>query len=54
MTFRDRLDQDSCRRREFAILKLIWEHGPLTVRQIREHLTTDEEIPYTSVLTLVE
>ncbi len=40
--------------REFAILKLIWEHGPLTVRQIREHLTTDDEIPYTSVLTLVQ
>ncbi len=40
--------------REFAILKLIWEHGPLTVRQIREHLTTDDEIPYTSVLTLLQ
>ncbi len=40
--------------REFAVLKLVWEHGPLTVRQIREHLTTDEEIPYTSVLTLLQ
>ena len=40
--------------REFAVLKLIWEHGPLTVRQIREHLTTSEEIPYTSVLTLLQ
>ncbi len=40
--------------REFAVLKLVWENGPLTVRQIREHLTTDEEIPYTSVLTLLQ
>lgn len=40
--------------REFAVLKLLWEHGPLTVREIREHLTDDEEIPYTSVLTLVQ
>ena len=40
--------------REFSVLKLIWQHGPLTVREIREHLTVDEEIPYTSVLSLVQ
>ena len=40
--------------REFAVLKLIWQHGPLTVREIRKYLTIDEEIPYTSVLSLVQ
>ena len=40
--------------REFTVLKMIWRHGPLTVREIREHLTRDEEIPYTSVLTLLQ
>lgn len=40
--------------REFAVLKLLWERGPLTVREIRGHLTTDEEIPYTSVLSLLQ
>lgn len=40
--------------REFTVLKLIWQHGPLTVREIRERLTRDEEIPYTSVLTLLQ
>ena len=40
--------------REFAILKLLWEHGALTVRQIRSHLTVKEEIPYTTVLSLVQ
>jgi BlaI family transcriptional regulator, penicillinase repressor len=40
--------------REFAVLTLLWEHGPLTVREIREHLTEDEEVPYTSVLSLLQ
>ncbi len=40
--------------REYAVLKLLWEHGPLTVREIREKLTGREEIPYTSVLSLVQ
>ncbi len=40
--------------REFAVLKLLWKHGSLTVRKIREQLTSDEEIPYTTVLSLVQ
>ncbi len=40
--------------REYAVLKLIWGHGPLTIREIRAHLTKDEEIPYTSVLSLIQ
>lgn len=39
--------------REFAVLKLLWERGPLTVREIRAHLSRDE-IPYTTVLTLLQ
>ncbi len=40
--------------REFSILKLLWEQGPLTVREIREQMTADAEIPYTTVLSLVQ
>jgi BlaI family transcriptional regulator, penicillinase repressor len=40
--------------REFAVLTLLWRHGPLTVRELREHLTGDEEVPYTSVLSLLQ
>lgn len=40
--------------REFAVLKLLWDRGPLTVREIRAALTADEEIPYTSVLSLMQ
>jgi predicted transcriptional regulator len=40
--------------REFAILKLLWEHGALTVREIRSHLADEEAIPYTTVLSLVQ
>jgi predicted transcriptional regulator len=40
--------------REFAILKLLWEHGPLTVREIRGRLADDEDVPYTTVLSLVQ
>ena len=40
--------------REFSVLRLIWQHGPLTVREIREQLQRREEIPYTSVLSLLQ
>ncbi len=40
--------------REFAILKLLWDHGPLTVREIRSRLVDDENVPYTTVLSLVQ
>ena len=39
--------------REFAILKLLWDSGPLTVREVRARLA-DEEIPYTTVLGLLQ
>ena len=42
--------------REYAILKILWDHGPLTVRQVRDRLGTggDEAIPYTTVLSLLQ
>ena len=40
--------------REFEILKLLWDQGPLTVREIRSHLIRSEDVPYTTVLSLVQ
>jgi predicted transcriptional regulator len=40
--------------REFAILKLLWEQGPLTVREIRAQLANEDDVPYTTVLSLVQ
>ena len=40
--------------RQFEVLNLLWEHGPLTVREVRERLPRDEELPYTTVLGLLQ
>jgi predicted transcriptional regulator len=43
--------------REYAILKILWEHGPLTVREVRERIAAgepDEDIPYTTILSLLQ
>jgi predicted transcriptional regulator len=40
--------------RQFEVLDLLWEHGPLTVREVRERLPRDEELPYTTVLGLLQ
>jgi predicted transcriptional regulator len=45
--------------REYAILKRLWERGPLTVREVRDELASGrdeqaEEIPYTTVLSLLQ
>ena len=48
--------------REFAILKLLWSSGPLTVREVREHLANkdkvrediEDDLPYTTVLSLLQ
>jgi predicted transcriptional regulator len=40
--------------RQFEVLGLLWEHGPMTVRELREHLTRGQEIPYTTVLGLLQ
>lgn len=39
---------------ELAILGVIWEHGPSTVRQVLGHLSERQEIGYTTVLKLMQ
>jgi predicted transcriptional regulator len=40
--------------RQFAILQLLWEQGPRTVRQLMEHLPVGERQPYTTVLGMLQ
>src|SRR5882724_8794258 len=40
--------------RQFAVLRVLWAHGPLTVRELMEHLTRGERQPYTTVLGLLQ
>src|SRR5512135_3264596 len=39
---------------ELQILSLLWEHGPMPVREIREALPDGKNRAYTTVLTLVQ
>ena len=38
---------------ELAVLKVLWEHGPCTVREVLQHLPSDRKRAYTSVMTLL-
>jgi predicted transcriptional regulator len=40
--------------RQFTILQLLWEHGPLTVRQVLEHLPGGQRQPYTTALGMLQ
>jgi predicted transcriptional regulator len=40
--------------RQFGVLRLLWEHGPLTVRGLMEHLPRGDQQPYTTVLGLMQ
>ena len=40
--------------RQFAALCRLWDHGPLTVRQLMEHLPRGDRQPYTTVLGLLQ
>ena len=40
--------------RQFAALRVFWEHGPLTVRGLMEHLPGGDRQPYTTVLGLLQ
>lgn len=40
--------------RQFGVLKALWRHGPLTVRELMEHLPDGEASPYTTVLGLLQ
>jgi predicted transcriptional regulator len=40
--------------RQFRALEVLWERGPLTVRQLMERLPRGERQPYTTVLGLLQ
>ncbi|HTU21965.1 MAG TPA: BlaI/MecI/CopY family transcriptional regulator [Gemmataceae bacterium] len=40
--------------RQFEVLNLLWEHGAMTVREVRERLPRRGEVPYTTVLGLLQ
>ncbi len=40
--------------RQFAVMRILWEHGPMTVRGLMEHLPRGDGQPYTTVLGLVQ
>ena len=39
---------------ELQILGILWEYGPMTVRQVMEHLNDGKERAYTSVLSVMQ
>jgi predicted transcriptional regulator len=49
-----RRKQLSITERQFEVLDVLWEHGPLTVRELRDRLPRDQELPYTTVLGLLQ
>ena len=40
--------------RQFAVLRILWDRGPLTVRELMEHLPQNDRLPYTTVLGLLQ
>jgi BlaI family penicillinase repressor len=40
--------------RELAILSVLWQRGPSTVREVHEALNTDSETGYTTTLKLMQ
>jgi len=38
---------------ELAVLKVLWKHGPQTVRQVESHLGRRKKWAYTTILTLL-
>lgn len=39
---------------ELAILRVLWEKGPCTVRQVYEEIARDRELAYTTALKLLQ
>ena len=39
---------------ELSILQVLWQFGPLTVRDVHEHLSSTESLGYTSVLKMLQ
>jgi predicted transcriptional regulator len=40
--------------RQFAALRVLWERGPLTVRELMDHLPLSDKQAYTTVLGLLQ
>jgi predicted transcriptional regulator len=40
--------------RQFGVLRVLWASGPLTVRELMEHLPGGDRQPYTTVLGLLQ
>ena len=40
--------------RELAILRILWDRGPSTVRQVNEAMNKDEDTGYTTTLKLMQ
>ena len=40
--------------RELAILRILWDNGPSTVRQVNEAMNKDEDTGYTTTLKLMQ
>src|SRR3954469_6436672 len=40
--------------RQFAVLRVLWDRGPLTVRELMERLPRGERQPYTTVLGMLQ
>lgn len=40
--------------RELEILKILWESGPCTVRQVNEHMSLRQKTGYTTTLKLMQ
>ena len=39
---------------ELAILQLLWERGPLTVRQVHDALSEEKDVVYTTILKTMQ
>jgi BlaI family penicillinase repressor len=39
---------------EMKVLNLLWEQGPLTVRQVHENLTMEKPLQYTTILKVMQ
>ena len=40
--------------RQYEVLQLLWEHGPMTVRELMEKLPRGDRQPYTTVLGMLQ
>ena len=40
--------------RQFEVLELLWKHGPQTVRELLKHVPRGADMPYTTLLGLLQ